>query len=181
APVWDQVKQEKNIIPPADERIVILGGDDNSRKAVQRQFPFAKELHIEPNASNYEIANQLEALGPFDHIVRLSPSRVTEGEVGDDMIEAQDQGVIQMFRLIKAMLSLGYGEKAISWTVVTANTQCVDQDDVVDPSDAAVHGLIGSMAKEYPNWQTKLIDVKNHEDLPVFEIFSLPADQEGNT
>lgn len=181
APVWDQVKQEKNIIPPADERIVILGGDDNSRKAVQRQFPFAKELHIEPNASNHEIANQLEALGPFDHIVRLSPSRVTEGEVGDDMIEAQDQGVIQMFRLIKAMLSLGYGEKAISWTVVTANTQCVDQDDVVDPSDAAVHGLIGSMAKEYPNWQTKLIDVKNHEDLPVSEIFSLPADQEGNT
>lgn len=55
---------------------------------------------------------------------------------------------------------------------MTANTQCVDQDDVVDPSDAAVHGLIGSMAKEYPNWQTKLIDVKNHEDLPVSEIFS---------
>ena len=71
-----------------------------SRKAVQRQIPFAKELYIEPNASIHRIAGQLEALGSFDHIVWMSPSRVTECEVGDEMIEAQDQGVIQMYRLI---------------------------------------------------------------------------------
>lgn len=181
APVWDQVQLERSNIPPIDERVVILGGNDNSRKAVQRQFPFAEELHIEPNASIHEIASQLEALGSFDHIVWLSPSRVTECEIGDEMLEAQDQGVMQMFRLIKAILSLGYGEKKMSWTVVTANTQCVDQHDIADPVDAAVHGLIGSMAKEYPNWQTKLIDVGKQENLPVSEIFSLPADQEGNT
>ncbi|MCY7808516.1 amino acid adenylation domain-containing protein [Bacillus spizizenii] len=181
APVWDQVQLEQNSIPPADERVVILGGDDNSRKAVQRQFPFAEELYIEPNASIHEIASQFETLGSFDHIVWLSPSRVTESEVGDEMIEAQGQGVIQIYKIIKAIHSLGYGEKKMSWTVVTADTQCVDQHDIVDPVDAGVHGLIGSMAKEYPNWQTKLIDVRQHEDLPVSEIFSLPIDQEGNT
>lgn len=111
----------------------------------------------------------------------MSPSRVTECEVGDEMIEAQDQGVIQMYRLIKAMLSLGYGQKEISWTIVTVNTQYVDQHDIVDPVDAGVHGLIGSMSKEYPNWQTKLIDVKKYEDLPLSQLLSLPADQEGNT
>ncbi|MCY9000693.1 SDR family NAD(P)-dependent oxidoreductase, partial [Bacillus spizizenii] len=150
-------------------------------KAVQRQFPFAEELYIEPNASIHEIASQFETLGSFDHIVWLSPSRVTESEVGDEMIEAQGQGVIQIYKIIKAIHSLGYGEKKMSWTVVTADTQCVDQHDIVDPVDAGVHGLIGSMAKEYPNWQTKLIDVRQHEDLPVSEIFSLPIDQEGNT
>lgn len=181
APIWDRVQLEKRIISPADERVVILGGDDNSRKAVQNEFPFAKELYIEPNASIHRIAGQLEALGSFDHIVWMSPSRVTECEVGDEMIEAQDQGVIQMYRLIKAMLSLGYGQKKISWTVVTVNTQYVDQHDIVDPVDAGVHGLIGSMAKEYPNWQTKLIDVKKYEDLPLSQLLSLPADQEGNT
>lgn len=181
APVWDQVQLVKSVMPPADERVVILGGDDNSRKAVQRQYPFAKELYIEPNTSIHEIASHLETLGSFDHIVWLSPSRVTECEVGDEMIEAQDQGVIQIYRIIKAIQSLGYGEREIRWTVVTANTQYVDQHDIVDPVDAGVHGLIGSMAKEYPNWQTKLIDVTKHENLPVPEIFSLPADEEGNT
>lgn len=181
APIWDRVQLEKRSISPADERVVILGGDDNSRKAVQREFPFAKELYIEPNASIHRITGQLEALGSFDHIVWMSPSRVTECEVGDEMIEAQDQGVIQMYRLIKAMLSLGYGQKEISWTIVTVNTQYVDQHDIVDPVDAGVHGLIGSMSKEYPNWQTKLIDVKKYEDLPLSQLLSLPADQEGNT
>lgn len=182
APVWDQVQTEKSgDIPSADERVVILGADDNSRSAVQRQFPLAKELHIEPHDSIHEIVNQLEAFGAFDHIVWISPSRVTECEVGDEMIEAQNQGVIQLYRLIKAMLSLGYGEKTISWTVVTANTQCVDQHDIVDPIDAGVHGLVGSMAKEYTNWQTMLIDVDQNEDWPVSEIFSLPSDREGNT
>ena len=57
----------------------------------------------------------------------------------------------------------------------------VDQHDIVDPVDAGVHGLIGSMSKEYPNWQTKLIDVKKYEDLPLSQLLSLLADQEGNT
>nr|WGD86804.1 hypothetical protein P5621_09855 [Bacillus subtilis] len=55
APIWDRVQLEKRSISPADERVVILGGDDNSRKAVQREFPFAKELYIEPNASIHRI------------------------------------------------------------------------------------------------------------------------------
>ncbi|CAM2145834.1 Polyketide synthase PksN [Paraburkholderia tropica] len=182
APVWDQVQTENSrIISSADERVVILGGDENSRNAVQRQFPLAKELHIKPDDSIHQLANQLDALGAFDHIVWISPSHVSECEIGDDMIEAQNQSVIQQFRLIKAMLSLGYGEKTISWTVVTANTQCVDHHDIVNPIDAGLHGLIGSMAKEYTNWQTKLIDVDRNEDWPVAEIFSLPFDQEGNT
>ena len=37
----------------------------------------------------------------------------------DDMVKAQDAGVIQMYRVIKAMLALGYGGKRISLTAVT--------------------------------------------------------------
>ncbi|MDK2598871.1 hypothetical protein QO179_01830 [Bacillus stercoris] len=150
-----------------------------AEKAVQRQFPLSKELNIEPNASIQRIADELEALGSFEHIVWMSPSRMPDCEVGDEMIGAQDQGVIQLYRLIKAMLSIGYARKEISWTVVTVNTQYVDQQDIVNPVDAGVHGLIGSMAKEYPNWQTKLIDVKEYEDLPLSQLLSLPFDQEG--
>lgn len=64
SPVWDQVQTENSrIIPSADERVVILGGDENSRNAVQRQFPLAKELHIKPHDSIHQLANELEALG----------------------------------------------------------------------------------------------------------------------
>ncbi len=39
APIWDQVQLEKKIISPADERVVILGGDDNSRKSCSKAVP----------------------------------------------------------------------------------------------------------------------------------------------
>ncbi|MFA7746308.1 hypothetical protein, partial [Salinicoccus roseus] len=91
-----------------------------------------------------------------------------------DMVKAQDAGVIQMYRVIKAMLALGYGSKRISLTAVTIKTQSVQPADIIDPAHAGIHGLIGSLAKEYPNWQTRLIDAGCPEDVSKAELFSAP-------
>jgi NADP-dependent 3-hydroxy acid dehydrogenase YdfG len=49
---------------------------------------------------------------------------------------------------------------------------------VVEPEQASVHGLIGSLAKEYPHWRVRLLDVAEGELLPV-DWQSIPADTQG--
>nr|MDH3138623.1 SDR family NAD(P)-dependent oxidoreductase [Bacillus velezensis] len=52
---------------------------------------------------------------------------------------------------------------------------------MIDPAHAGIHGLVGSLAKEYPNWQTRLIDAGCPEDVSKAELFSAPFDEQGNT
>ncbi|PRR99354.1 non-ribosomal peptide synthetase [Bacillus atrophaeus] len=182
APLWDQVHVEKSrAVSSASERVVIIGGDEKSRKAVQSQYPHVQSLTIDQNDRIDEIEYKLKACGAFDHIVWIASSRSAGKKADNEMIEAQNQGVIKIYRVIKAMLALGCGDRDIKWTVVTENTQFVDQHDIVDPVHAGIHGLIGSMAKEYTNWQTTLIDLGAPDDWSAPEIWSLPDDRDGNT
>jgi acyl transferase domain-containing protein len=68
----------------------------------------------------------------------------------------------------------------LRWSIITIQSQAVNKKDAVDPTHAPVHGLAGSMAKEYSNWKTRLVDLEADCDWPFDEIFSLPADPEGN-
>ncbi len=61
---------------------------------------------------------------------------------------------------MKALLTLGYGEKHLDWCIVTANAQPFSDQDSADPSQAAVSGLAGTMAKEYPHWNIRMIDTE---------------------
>ena len=58
------------------------------------------------------IGEQLRALGTIDHIVWLAPEARLASLSDDALIAGQQQGVMQCFRLIKALLGLGYGGKA---------------------------------------------------------------------
>lgn len=97
------------------------------------------------------------------------------------MLDEQENGVIQCFRFIKALLSLGYGNRNISFTAVTRQTQSVYPGDLPQPEHAGVHGLIGSLAKEYPNWDIRLIDTEEGSDSSEMKnIWRLPPDPDGN-
>jgi len=45
---------------------------------------------------------------------------------------------------------------------------------------AAIHGLIGSLAKEYPQWKVRLLDLPADEAWPVDELARLPFDAQGD-
>ena len=66
---------------------------------------------------------------------------------------------------MKALLALGYGEKRLDWCIVTANAQPFSDQDSADPSQAAVSGLAGTMAKEYPHWHIRMIDTETDGSL----------------
>ena len=181
APVWDVIAVErKQASSSSNDRVVIIGGDQDSIGAIRQQYPKAQSLSVQSQDTIEAIAERLESGGPISHIIWVAPSQHPEILDSDEMIEQQNQGVLQIFRLIKAMLHLGYGKKDINWSVITERTQCVNKDDLVNPTHASVHGIIGAMAKEYANWKVRLIDLEDCHRWPV-DLFSVPADPQGDT
>jgi NAD(P)-dependent dehydrogenase (short-subunit alcohol dehydrogenase family) len=71
---------------------------------------------------------------------------------------ANEQILLACFRLLKALLRRGFGNRALMLTVVTQQTCAVFSEDAVDPDYAGIHGLLGTLAKEYPLWQVRVLD-----------------------
>ncbi|MDO9003247.1 MAG: SDR family NAD(P)-dependent oxidoreductase [Aquabacterium sp.] len=84
------------------------------------------------------------------------------------------------FRLIKALLALGYEARPLSLTVVTTQGQAIGADEAIRPDHAALHGLVGSLAKEFVQWRIRLVDVAEGDVPPWSCIASLPPDESGH-
>lgn len=176
-PVWDSTPVEKGpVIPYSTDSVVIIGGNKNTRKTVQQHYPKAKVLEIKPKDTIDKIMKKLEAHGLIDHIVWIAPYNSLQSLAEESLIEDQNQGVIQCFRMIKSLLGLGYGNKELGWSVITIQSLPIHRNDSINPTHASLHGLIGSMAKEYPKWQVRIVDLEAGRDWPLSDIFSLPAE-----
>ena len=182
SPMWNAISNEKmEVLPEKDAPMIILGGTQKKLNKIKTLYPQAKALTINSHAPIDAIAKELEEQGSIDHLVWIAPNKnVSLSSLGtSDIIQEQTQGVLQVFRIIKALLSLGYAERDLAWTLITEQTQAVRIDDQVNPTHASVHGLIGSLAKEYPHWKIRLLDMDDRP-WPIQEIFSLPYDARGN-
>jgi acyl transferase domain-containing protein/acyl carrier protein/SAM-dependent methyltransferase len=180
-PVWDAVpalKGEISVFP--GERVVVVGENTNNHSALQAHYPQTRYLQLDSQDTIESIAEKLKAGGGIAHIVWISPDASGEPAPDEQVVKRQNQGVIQGFRLIKALLGLGYGGRELSWSVITIQAQAVGKDEQCDPAQAGVHGLIGSLAQEYPGWRIRLMDLEANCVWPVAEMFSLPADGQGN-
>ncbi|MRN51865.1 SDR family NAD(P)-dependent oxidoreductase [Paenibacillus monticola] len=72
---------------------------------------------------------------------------------------AEELGVISLFRMLKALSAQDYASEPMEIKVITANTFKVAANDKIRPQYAALHGLIKSAGKEFPQWQLKYIDL----------------------
>ncbi|MGD2088021.1 MAG: SDR family NAD(P)-dependent oxidoreductase, partial [Candidatus Aminicenantes bacterium] len=186
APLWDSIPVEKDqIFPTPIHQVVIVGGTKDNRQAIQQVYPKARAMSIQPGETIDEIAQKLEAHGLIDHILWIAPHHPLKSPADDSLIEEQHQGILHCFRMIKALLGLGYGTRDLGWSVITIQTQTISKNDwvnlAVNPAHASLHGLIGSMAKEYPNWKIRLVDLEADCDWPLADIFTLPPDPRGDT
>ncbi|WP_064201987.1 SDR family NAD(P)-dependent oxidoreductase [Brevibacillus brevis] len=178
--VWDVTPVEKGqLFPTADEQVVIVGGNEENGSAIHQYYPRAKVLSIQAENTIEEIVHRLEELGSIDHLVWIAPFDAIDSLADHRLITGQDQGVILCFRTIKALLRLGYGGKELGWSVITVQSQPIRHTDVVNPCHASIHGLIGSMAKEYPNWKIRLMDVEAESEWPLDDMLRLPRDRQG--
>ncbi|GBF33017.1 malonyl CoA-acyl carrier protein transacylase [Desulfocucumis palustris] len=180
-PVWDSISVGKvQTFPFYTDQVVIVGGDEDNRIAIQKHFPEARVLEIGIGNTIEEIVQNLKGHGPIDHVLWIAPHNPLDPLTGDALIEGQKQGVLLVFKMIKALLGLGYGAKNLGWTVITMQTQPIHKKDSVNPTHASLYGLLGSMSKEYPNWKVRLVDLEADCDWPIDDIFTLPPEPQGN-
>lgn len=183
-PVWNSLKLAscRRPAPPASSRILLLR-DPSHLEWLQKCYPNSQVLQFAPTADIETIKKKFDDCA-FDHLlwiapdIDLGPNAATQRH--ELLIAQQEEGVLALFRIIKALLQSGYGNKKIEWTVITAMTQQVTKDEAIHPAHAGIAGLIGSAAKEFPQWQLRLLDVDSLRSLSVQECLSVPSDPEGN-
>ncbi|MEH2062926.1 MAG: SDR family NAD(P)-dependent oxidoreductase [Nostoc sp.] len=182
-PVWNVIslkQTESQGDAFASDRVLIVGGSEQQKAALVQVY--ADALWLSANGFE-EIDRQVKAFSSqmnVVHIIWVAPDQPIMSATQELLISEQNQGVLYLFRLIKVLLAFGYGDRVLHWTVITTQTQAVRKKDVVNPTYASVHGLIGSLAKEYPHWKIRLLDLDAAQNWPVQEMLALPADKNGD-
>jgi acyl transferase domain-containing protein/acyl carrier protein len=187
APVWDAVPrpapQEVTLQPGrvVPGRVVVVGGTTEHWERIRAVHPRAERLPLNAADTMETIAARIDATdGALRHLVWLAPRQTSVDATEDALVDAQGVGLYACFRTLKALLSLGYGRRALEVTLVTERTLRVRRPDAVDPTHAGLHGLLGSVAKEYPGWTVRLADLDPDHDWPLSQLFALPQQESGS-
>ena len=94
-----------------------------------------------------------------DHVVWAAADRQASPTGGDAMLAAQESGIFAIFRAVKALLAQGYGGKPLAWTFITTGAAAPNADERIDPTHAGIRGLAGVLAREYPQWSLRVLDL----------------------
>lgn len=181
-PVWDPLFPDfDELSPETDTKLLVVGCSEDELALIREVYPNATLFDAPFTDSIEEMAGKLRTFGTPAYIVWFSaPSSFSS--VADEAIIADEKKVVHyFFRMIKALLLQGYGNQSIGWTILTRQGQNVNREEKADPVHASLHGLIGSMAKEHPEWRVRLLDLGYEDNWTVNELFSLPYDPQGNT
>jgi polyketide synthase PksN len=187
AAVWEprEVKP-REAWPTAAEAVLIVGGGAEQRQKLQKRYPGAPEWSLNGAGESIgELVERLKQGGPLDHVIWMAEPAAEQKEEERDSGEnerawleaigqAQRRGVENCFRMIKALLECGYGERELGFTVVTEQSQQTEGERV-EVAHAGVHGLVGSLAQEYPEWKVRLVDVEAGAEWPWEELLGLEA------
>ncbi len=165
--------------PRLQAAVAAVGGTAAQHAQLREQFPNLRLLPLAPDAGIAEWGECLAAAGELEHLVFLAPP-VLAADMGDAaLVAAQQHGVLACFRLIKALLAAGYATRALGFSVITSGAQCVRSGERNQPEHAALHGLAGSLAKEYGQWRVRVLDVAADGVLPA-QWRTIPSDMHGN-
>ncbi|MGR7977052.1 type I polyketide synthase [Bacillus velezensis] len=181
-PVWNTVTiPETGMSFMREEKIIVIGGGPDFQQALKEMYSDVRFPDITSLDSAEQMAETLKAQGSFQHMIWAAPDHPIPSVYDADTADGQEHGVMQLFRLVKSLLLLNFDTEQLSLTICTFQAQPIHEHDEVNPSHASIHGLAGSLAKEYSNWSIRLLDLESQRgDRHLPDIFSLPADPEGN-
>ncbi|HTH46760.1 MAG TPA: SDR family NAD(P)-dependent oxidoreductase, partial [Candidatus Limnocylindria bacterium] len=177
-PRWETFTAGGGYDPAASkERILLLGGTGEQVAALRERHPLVHRIENNAKTTLEELAEGFRAAGSVDHIYWIAPDATT---VADSISADPEAGGVNAFRTIKAALLCGYGSRPLRWTVLTFGAEAAHVAEVNRPADAAVHGLMGTLAQEYPEWRLRLADLEPGAAIPVAALAALPRSREGH-
>lgn len=184
-PVWNPMPANlnKGIALSESSAILLLGGDSTRLEWLRKSCPNSQVLELAP-FPNIEVIKEKLSDRVFDQLLWVAPDVNDNPSSGSSlnglMVERQEEGVLTIFRTIKALLHSGYAQKKLQWTFVVSRTQSVVEGDRTQPAHAGIIGLVGSLAKEFPQWDLRMLDVDSLASVSSRECLSLPWDKQGN-
>ncbi|MFH8410884.1 SDR family NAD(P)-dependent oxidoreductase [Streptomyces sp. NPDC018019] len=193
APVWEPLPAAvpdgaaDAAVPSRQDRVLIVGGGADQRAAVAARHPRATAWPLAPSAPADEVASFLAATGPVDHLLWIAPDTAPEPTDAAGFVAAQETGVVAAHRMIKALLRTGHDARPLGITLVTRRSLPTHAAEDIRPAHAGLHGLFGSLGREYTNWTVRRVDLDGPADLPeetgawFDDIAALPAHSYGDT
>lgn len=180
-PIWNAVRPEAGtrVVVPESSNILLVGGDPKPLAWVRQSFPMSQHLELPANADIDEIVKKLGGRS-FDQLLWVAPDMNPRSGGGERIIDQQEEGVLAVFRIIKALLHLGYANKNLQWTFLINRTLPVTGAEILQPVHAGIAGLVGSLAKEYPQWNLRVLDLDSLTSASADECLSLPWDKRSN-
>jgi acyl transferase domain-containing protein/SAM-dependent methyltransferase/acyl carrier protein len=148
--------------------VLVIGADTAGLARITGQFPTARVLTA-ADLSEAEAALRRER--DVAHVVWFAPS--ADGADTAGLPARVDAGACALFAHVKVLLELGCGGREMGMTVVTRQTQSVLDGEPVHPADAAVLGLAGVVANEYPDWTVRALDVGTADEVPAAALFGV--------
>ncbi|WP_186320041.1 type I polyketide synthase [Paenibacillus sp. Y412MC10] len=181
-PVWDEAPAAtiSALAPSSLKGEMLIVGGSRQADLIRRYYPDARVLVPAEEDSVSAISASLGDFSRIDHVVWIAPESKSGWADSEGWIHAQEQGILPLFRWIQAFLDRRYDEQPLQWTIITTETLPVSDKEQVLPAHAGVHGLAGSMVKEYANWSVRIADLESESDWPLDTLFSLPADRRGH-
>lgn len=158
-------------------RLLILGSDQDDLARLVEGQPSALCLQVGPNSSSAELLALLEARD-IEHLMWIAPSVGHSAFDHEAVIQAQQGGVMFLFNLLKALQQLPQASGAFELTVVQYQTSGFDSQ-AVNFTQAGVHGLVGSIAKEVPRWRVRSVDIERDSVATLDTILQQPCDPLG--
>ncbi|WP_273323947.1 SDR family NAD(P)-dependent oxidoreductase, partial [Vallitalea guaymasensis] len=181
-PTWDMnVISSEEQFPSKESNIVIIGGNKQVISKMMKQYPNGKVSDINASDNINDIINKLESYDLIEHIIVINSNESLNQLASDDEVGESYGEAILVFRIIKALINLDYDTKNLGLTFITKQSQGIHKDEKINPVYASIHGLIGSLAKEYSNWNIRLVDLEaDEQNWPIDSLFYLPVDSQGN-
>ncbi|PAU45221.1 SDR family NAD(P)-dependent oxidoreductase, partial [Streptomyces albireticuli] len=180
-PVWDALPAGTlgAAVPCRRQRVLVVGGTAEQRAALTVAHPLAEHWSLAPGAPADEVARAVEAAGPVDHLLWLAPGTELAPDDAAGFVTAQEEGVIAAFRMVKALVRTGHDARPLGITLVTHRALATHAHEDVHPAHAGLHGLFGSLGREYTHWTVRRVDLDG-TDWPA-DLTALPAHSGGDT
>ncbi|MEH1972440.1 MAG: SDR family NAD(P)-dependent oxidoreductase [Nostoc sp.] len=181
--VWQPVdisSCEKSGSKMPDGKTVIIGGTPEQKEVLQTYFTQCEFMAIATDADIHDLVEQLKLLGRIAHIIWVGGSNSARNDFPENLLVNQASDLVQVYRLLKAAAVI-YGNEGLQWTAIALQSQAVFCGEDPDPTQAGIHGFIGSIAKEFPQWKFRLLDMPSPAGTsyiwPVPEMF-VPFDSD---
>ncbi|AJQ95704.1 SDR family NAD(P)-dependent oxidoreductase [Gynuella sunshinyii] len=188
-PVWTPLPQniERPAVDPIAGGMVVIGGVSAPWSEIRDQLPQAQTFVMTGQTNEQALADYFSGLETLTRIIWLADTfDTTAGDI--DSLACYDS-VYCCFTTIRVLSQLDYRARSLQWTVITCAGQAINAGERIDPVQAGLHGLVGTMAQEFGRWQVQLLDVDiaalplwaGRSPLRISELLSMPFTAEGRS